>query len=196
MGYNNDILIAGESMKTRHRQRPIPHRAAAECTGTLGVTFIELLLFGALLGVTLIVLAGLTGHSRDKMKEAQAIHMISQLDLALNAYFERYRAYPPGDINEWAADAIELLARSGACNEQLDALPHNLCYQADGRTVCLDPWGGSLHYLTGRSRFNASKARVEMNGGKPIFESSGPDRHMGRDDRALQLDNIRSDEPL
>lgn len=55
--------------------------------------------------------------------------------------------------------------------------------------VVRDPWGTPLRCLTVDSASPADQQAVAANGGRPIFESAGPDRRFGMTDPADQADN-------
>ena len=160
------------------------------------ITLVETLVVGIVLAVGLWLLSGLYDRYLDQARSRQGAAVIRSLDLALGAYYQTCAAWPPGEYDGSAGTALAALAGVPASAEHLEALPVRLLYAADdGRIACRDPWGRRLHYLTALIADTDGKRRVEHNGGRPIFESAGPDGRFGQSTNPATADDIRSDEP-
>ena len=99
-------------------------------------------------------------------------------------------------LDEIWIPALAALVGVPASVKHLEAIPVRLLYAADdGRIACRDPWGRRLRYLTALIADTEGKRRVARNGGRPIFESAGPDGRFGQSTDPATADDIRSDEP-
>ncbi|HUU84373.1 MAG TPA: hypothetical protein VM243_12790 [Phycisphaerae bacterium] len=160
------------------------------------ISLVETLVAGILLALLLWLLAGLYDRYLDRARTDQAVELIAALDRALTQYHETSGAWPQGNFDGTAKEPITALVHIPAAADRLKDVSVKVLHVAtDGRIVCRDPWGRRLRYVTDRIADTDLQQRVQRNGGRPIFESAGPDGRFGRAGDAATADDIRSDEP-
>ena len=154
------------------------------------MTLIEMTITVFATGVALFLLTSWMSMMRQDSKRDLALRMLWDLDHALARYRRATGFYPVtrgagSDIPE----VIDLLDHEKT-RPILDAFPRSL-WRGRPRRHLVDPWGTRLRYYPPDSK----DAKVRANGGRPIFESAGPDRLFGDGDLSASGDNLRSDDP-
>jgi len=143
------------------------------------MTLVEMAVVVLLLGIVLFLLDGLARTTRERAKKELAIRALRTLDDAMSSYEQRFGCPPPGRPDGAADQAITALLNYAPSRAKLDGLPAVL-RRTEGRLKRLvDPWGTPFRYVTPAHDSPAMRARVAGNGGRPIFDSAGPDRQFG-----------------
>lgn len=141
------------------------------------MSLVEMAVVVLLLGIVLFLLAGLARTTRQRAKKDLTLRLLCALDEAMGVYIEQYGSPPPGDASGTADRAIAALLKFGPSSAALDGLPPVL-RRRKGQAL-VDPWGVSLRYVTATHASVMMRNRVATNGGRPIFDSAGPDRQFG-----------------
>ena len=160
------------------------------------MTLVEMAVSVLLLGIVLFLLAGLARTTRQRAKKQLTCRLLCSLDTALGAYVDRYKAPPPGVPDGSADRAIAALLAYGASSAELDGLPGVLRTTKGEVKTLVDPWGTPLRYVTGEHESPAMRDRVATNGGRPLFDSAGPDRRFGPTEDRPDGSDIWGDECL
>jgi hypothetical protein len=154
------------------------------------MTFLEMNIAVLVLGGSLFLLAGWMRREREAAKHDLAVRMLVDLDKALVRYQRAEGQYPQTFGPDSAISVTVILADHERCRPILDSLP-NCLWERRQRRVLVDPWGMPLRYHSEKSKH----PEVAANGGRPVFESAGPDRDFGDLDPSAVGDNLRSDDP-
>lgn len=154
------------------------------------MTLIEMVITVSVVGFGLFLLVGWTGDMREDARRDLAVRMLAELDRALAKYHRLTGHYPrtsgPNAAN-WATAALLDYEKT---RSTLEAFPPSL-WEGPGYKNLIDPWGTRMRY---HAEDRVSKL-VRANGGRPVFESAGPDRDFGDNDPTRIGDNLRSDDP-
>jgi len=141
------------------------------------MTLVEMAVVVLLLGIALFLVAGLARTTRQRAKRELTVRLLCALDDALKAYMARYKSPPPGTADGSADEAIAALLAHGPSSAKLDGLP-SVLRRTEAKTL-VDAWGTPLRYVTADHASPELRRRVAANGGRPIFDSAGPDRQFG-----------------
>ncbi|MBN1488563.1 MAG: hypothetical protein JXA69_01495 [Phycisphaerae bacterium] len=156
------------------------------------MTVFEVAIAAAVLGILLFVLAGGARAVRRQAKRNLGITQMTALREALAAYEAATDAYPPAAPDGSAGPAIAALLAVPETAAKLEPLPASLELGQDPQAGGLDPWGRPLRYLAADATRERDRAEVAANGGRPLFESAGPDGDFGHTDPGDDDDNLRS----
>ena len=158
-----------------------------------GMTVPELALAMGVLGVVLVLLAGLIRHVRNDAKAEQSRRLLLALDEAIGRYQAAHGSYPPGSEDLSSAACLAALEGEAAAWEAVQSVSPLLVGESGEEKRCFrDGWGTPVRYLTGKGARKA-RERVRIHGGRPIFESAGPDRNFGDGYPASLPDNLATD---
>lgn len=154
------------------------------------MTLVEMAVTVTIIGFGLFLLVGWTNAQRLAARKDLAVRLLTDLDKCLARYHRTAGSYPQSSGPHSATWATTALLDHDKTRPILEALPPSL-WLGPGKKNLVDPWGMPLryHYDPALSPF------VRANGGRPVFESAGPDRDFGDDDPARLGDNLRSDDP-
>ncbi len=158
------------------------------------MTLVELAVLLLLLGIALFVTAGLVRTVRERARNDLAVRLLCAMDEALGVYMQRYEQPPPGEPNGASRRALAALLAYGPSSVRLDFLPQSL--RGGDALPIVDPWGTPLRYVTEQHQDEVMRARVITNGGRPIFDSAGPDRQFSSEERRPEGSDIWGEECL
>jgi len=154
------------------------------------MTLVEMTITVGAVGFLLFLVLGWMATLQEQTKEDLARRMLADLDKALVRYRRATGSYPTlRGPNSTIPPVVDLLDQEKT-RPILEVLPSCL-RGGPGRVRLLDPWGTPLRYLPADS----DNPRVKANGGRPIFESAGPDRDFGDTNPVALGNNLRSDDP-
>ena len=154
------------------------------------MTLVEMTIVVFLVVVSLFLLIGWTGNTRQDAKRALAVRMLADLDTALARYHRATGSYPTSHGPDSAIQATVYLLDHDKTRPMLLALPPSV-WKGSGRRNLVDPWGTPLRYFSADS----NSPFVKANNGRPVFVSAGPDCDFGDNDPSKLGDNLRSDDP-
>lgn len=157
------------------------------------MTLVELLLAYVVLGLLLVMVAGVSGYVQREAKRRLGEDMVITLREGVLAYRGDTGHFPSAAPDQSSVGAIAELLANAASSRLLADWPVSPPRGSDTIAQYVDPWGRSFRYVTSQNGSPLRREDVALNAGVPIFESAGPDGDFGDDRPANRGDNISSD---
>jgi type II secretory pathway pseudopilin PulG len=154
------------------------------------MTLVEMTIVIFMVVISLLLLIGWTGNTRQEAKRALAVRMLADLDTALARYHRATGCYPASHGPDSVIQATVYLLDHEKTQKMLLALPPSV-WRGPGKRNLVDPWGTPLRFYSADS----GSQYVKANSGRPVFVSAGPDCDFGDNDPSHLGDNLRSDDP-
>ena len=158
------------------------------------MTIPEVLLCAIFLALALAAIAGFHHNFVTQEKVADTRRLLALLDRGMRVFEQKTGALPDVNAIE-ASPVVEVLLTEREVMDVLDDASVFLLYREDEGVECRDAWGTPIRYIPAAAATPALARRIRLAGGRPIFESAGPDRDFGDAEPQRASDNIASDEP-
>ncbi len=153
----------------------------------------ELALICTVLFFAVVGARGMLDHVVDEAKAHQTAELLDNLNAAMDQYYAANKTYPHS-VDFRAAPIVTEMLHVEQCKELLAHSPAPLIGKDNASPYCRDAWGNPIRYIPSKTVIPQFTGRIQLTGGKPIFESAGPDGDFGDDTIGSQSDNIRGDD--